>query len=508
MITNRRDLLKFMALSGAALAMPGGAFAASDAKILRIGLSAYPSNFRPWVDVGYSGQLVSALINRSLISYDEKGQLVGDLAESWNQVSELIWLFELREVKFSNGQPVTSQDVKWTVEQISAEGSGAHMHDAFKRIDHVEIIDDKKFHIVTKTPDVTIPSLMAYPFLAVLVAGSTTQNEQGIGAGPYVLESAEKGVGITLTASQYYFKKGLPSFETVQITPYEDESLRVSALSAGDVDLIDYVPWSAMSSIEKDNNLKLDTVPSGAFMFLSFNGAGPFKDSRLRQAVNFGIRRQEIVDTVFFGRGSVLGGVPRPSVSPYFHKELAEYWTYDPERAKKLLKEAGKETGLNVTLLSNSQYSMHRDIAVLIKTHLAEVGINVNLDMPDWATRVTLGVRGEFDFGIDGTGIDTYDPDSAASFIDPSISPAYNSSRNFEVPGLTALLEKGRRESDETKRIAIYAEIDKLVCENASFGGLAYRATGFASSKNLKNLQLLPDQLSPFSGILFDKLAL
>ncbi|MGA1832125.1 ABC transporter substrate-binding protein [Rhizobium wenxiniae] len=508
MIVNRRDLLKYLAISSAAAALPGQLFAAPAAKTLRVGLSTYPSHFRPWINVGYAGQLVSALINRNLVTYDAKGQLVGELAESWKRENDLTWAFVLKDVKFSNGQPVTSADVKWTLEKIAAEGSGAYMRDPVTQISLIEIVDDRNFKLVTKAPDVTIPSVMAYPFLGIIAAGSTDAQEQGVGAGPFTIVSAEKGVGISLTASEHYFKEGLPSFKDVQITPYADENLRVAALTAGDVDLIDYVPWSAMDTIDKDANLKLDAMASGAFMYLSFNGSGVFKDPKLRQAVAFGIRREEIVNTVFYGRGAPLSGVPRPSVSPYYNKELANYWSYDPAKAKALLKEAGHENGLEVSLLATSQYTMHSGIAVLVQSHLAEIGIKVNLTMPDWATRVTMGNRGVGDFAVQGIGIDTLDPDAAATVIDPSLTQTFLRSRNFEVPGLSDLLQRGRQEGDEAKRIALYAEVDKLVCDNTSFCGLAYRATGFARNKTVGNLELLPDQMSPFSATLFDKLAL
>lgn len=476
--------------------------------MLRIGLSTYPAHFRPWINVGYSGQLISTLINRSLLNYDAAGNLVGELAKSWEPDGDKAWKFTLRDAKFSNGQPVKSSDVKWTLEQIAVKGSGAYMHDGVAQIKAIEIIDDRTFRLVTEKHSATIPSLMAYPFLAIIAEGSTSKRDEGIGAGPYSIANAEKGVVVELTPSKFYFKDKLPSLAGIKITPIADESLRVAALTAGDVDLIDYVPWSAMDTIKADSKLKLDAVASGAFMYLSFNGAGVFSDARVRQAVAFAIKRDEIVKSVFFGHGAELRGVPRSSTSPFYNKKLADYWSYDPEKSKALLKAAGHEKGLTVTLLATSQYTMHRDIAVLVQSQLAKVGITVKLTMPDWATRVTMGNRGVGDFAVQGIGIDSLDPDAASTVIDPAMSPAYLRSRNFEVPGLTALLEQGRVEGNEAKRIKIYEQVDKLVCDQTTFCGLSYRATGFARSAKVRNLELLPDQLSPFSATLFDKLTL
>ncbi|WP_112663569.1 ABC transporter substrate-binding protein [Microvirga flavescens] len=507
MILNRRVLIQSLAAATIPLGSRAS-FAQSPEKTLRIGLSTYPAHFRPWINVGYAGHLISALLNRNLLAYDTKGALVGELAESWARESDLVWRVTLRKTLFSDGSPVTSQDVKWTFDKILAKDTGAYMRDAALPIERIDIADAGTFRIVTKTPSATIPALLAYPYLAILKAGSTDEKEQGIGAGPYVLTSAEKGVEIMLTASKHYFKDKLPAIPRIRVVPYIDENLRVAALQSGDVDLIDYVPWNAMDAIAANQQLKLDAVAAGAFMYLSFNGSGPFADKRLRQAVSYALRREDIVKAVFFGHGAPLAGVPRPSVSPYFDKKLANYWTYDPEKARALLKAAGQEKGLTVTLLATSQYTMHRDIAVLVQNQLAEVGITVKTVMPDWATRVTMGNRGQGDFAVQGIGIDSLDPDAATTLIDPSLSPTFLRSRNFEVPGLSELLEKGRAEFDETKRKAIYAEIDTLVCENASFCGVAYRATGYARSKAVSGLTLLPEQLSPFSATLFDQLTI
>lgn len=505
---NRRSLLQ-VATASAALVALGGRFAqAQGTQVLRIGLSTYPPHLRPWVNVGYSGHLLCALINRNLITYDESGQLVGDLAESWTNDTPTSWLFTLRDAKFHDGSPVTAADVEWTLAQISSDGSGAYMFDALKPINGIEVVDERSFRILTDAPLATVPALMAYPFLSILKADSTGDEEQGIGAGPYRIGYAEKGVAIDLEPNEHYYKEGLPPLKGITITPYVDESARVAALRAGDVDLIDYVPWSAMASLDDDGALDLHKVDAGAFMYLSFNGSGVFADPRLRQAVALGLRRDEFVKSVFFGYGAEMTGLPRSPSSPYYNEDLASIWSYDPDKAKALLKEAGYENGLEVSLLSTSQYSMHRDVAVLVQAQLAEIGIKVNLTMPDWATKVNLGTKGVGDFGVQGIGLDNLDPDGVTTLIDPSLSPTYLRSRGFEVEGLSELLEAGRAELDEAKRIEIYRQADELVAAATPVVGICYRATGFACRKEVTGLTMLPDQLSPFSSVLFDKLNL
>lgn len=508
MALNRRNLLKSLAAVAAIAPFGGPAARAAGEQTLRMGLSAYPAHFRPWINLGYAGHFVQALLHRNLVAYDEAGQLVPELAESWERESDLAWVFRLTEARFSDGSPVTSADVVWTFEQIMAEGSGAHMRDQAMQIDRIEQIDERSFRVLTRDAVAGLPALMAYPYLGIVKAGSTEHKEEGIGAGPYVLDYAERGLEIILVASGSYFRDSLPTLAKIHITPYADENLRVAALQAGDVDLVDYVPWGAMDTVAATPGLHLDTRAEGAFMYLSFNGSGVFADHRLRSAICYAIRREEIVKAVFFGHGAPLQGVPRSASTQFFNEELANFWTYDPDRARALLAEAGHADGLKVSLLSTSQYTMHRDIAVLVQSHLAEVGIEVELIMPDWATRVTMGTRGHGDFAVQGIGIDTLDPDAVTTLTDPTLSPNLNRSRGFEVPGLSELLARGRAEFDEAKRIEIYADADRLACEYASFCGLSYRATGYGRSDRVGGLTLLPDHLSTFSAVLFDRLSL
>lgn len=494
-------------MAGAASVLGGRFACAKEPKVLRIGLSTYPPHFRPWVNIGWSGHLLFSLVNRNLINYDEQGKLVGELAESWSALSPTTWEFRLREAKFHDGTPVTAADVKWNFEEISKEKTGAYMYDALKVIKTVEVVDDRTFRLVTDGPVATVPALMAFPFFTILKAGSTAKEPQGIGAGPYRITAAEKGVSIELKPNEHYFK-GLPPLKGVIVTPYADENARVAAVTAGDVDLIDYVPWSAMAAIQANPVLKLFKKDAGPFMYLSFNGSGLFKDARLRQAVAFGLRRDEFVKSVFFGFGAEMRGLPRATGTPFHHKEQAEYWSYDPDRARALMKEAGHEKGFEVTLLSTSQYSMHRDTGVLIQSHLGEIGIKVNLQLPDWATRISMGSKGVGDFAVQGNALDIIDPAATQAIVDPSLTPTYLRSRNFKVDGLSELYARGTAELAEGKRVEIYKQADQLALDNTTICGVAYRTQGYATSAAVPNLPLLPDQISVYSATNFDRLTL
>ena len=197
MTISRRSVLG-AGLAGPLLASPfliRPASAQRAAGIIRYGLSAFPPNLQPWVSTGASAGTVKMLINRSLVSYDGKGQLRGELAESWARDAEGAWVFKLRKgCVFHNGEPVTADDVKWSIEQIAGEKSTAYMRTQFQLIERVEIPDPQTVRLVTKEPLVTLPSWFAN-YNTFIIWRKSNPNEP-IGAGPFRLVGQERGTSL------------------------------------------------------------------------------------------------------------------------------------------------------------------------------------------------------------------------------------------------------------------------------------------------------------------------
>ncbi|MCQ4162056.1 ABC transporter substrate-binding protein [Roseomonas sp. GC11] len=490
------SLLPFLHLPGARAATPG---------VLTFGLSSYPPTIQPWANSGTAAATIKLLIYRGLVSYAADGSLQPELAESWTREDDRSWVFRLRQAKFQNGEVVTAADVKWTLEQIAAERSTAYFRAQMQDIEKIETPDERTIRIVTKEPVATLGLWMGSYHMPIISRNSP--RGQFIGAGPFVLKAQERGVSLELEPFEGYYKPGLPKLKKIRVVAYADENLRVAALQSGDVDLIEYVPWQAMDAITANSGLKLDAV-DGAFMFLVFNGGRPpFDDPRVRRAVAHAIRREDLVKAAFFGRGSPLTQLPLPQNSPYYNAEFKDSWTYNPDLSRRLLAEAGHGGGLTCSLLSTAQYGMHKDTAEVVQQHLAAVGINATLNMPDWATRVALGNRGQYDMAVMGTSADSNDPDGIASILDGSLAPSYVRSFALKTERITALFAAGRAEFDEAKRRAIYREVEKLAIEQTPIVGLTWRSQGYAMRKGVTGFQNLPGALTFYSGITLESTA-
>ncbi len=500
-MTTRRRTLLAAGLSGMALPfLRRPASAAVRTGPLRFGLSSYPPSFNPWVQSGTAAATVTLLTHRGLTSYDTKGNLRGELAESWERDDGNGWVFHLRQASFHNGAPVTAEDVKWTLEQVAAEKSVAYMRAQFQGVERIETPDPRTVRIIMKQPTATLPIWLALYEMPIVAKGTLDRNGVGVGCGPFVVQAQDRGVSVSLAAFDRFYRPGLPRLKAIEMTVYADETARVAALQTGDVDLIEYVPWQSMAAIEADPKLKLETT-DGPVMYVTFNGArGPFTDPRVRLAVAHAINREEIVKSVFFGRGSVLEGLPIVPGSPFHDDALSRAWTYDPAKAKGLLAAAGKPDGFACTLLSTAQYGMHKDTAVLMQQHLAAVGIQVQLALPDWATRVALGNRGQYEFAVSGTVTDGNDPDGLAGLLDSSLGASTARSYDLRLPRLEQAFAAGRAEFDEGKRRAIYRDMQQEAVEQVPAVFLAWRSQGYAMARDVQGFTNMPGALTFFSG--------
>jgi ABC-type transport system substrate-binding protein len=486
-------MLPFVRIPAARARTPG---------VLTFGLSSYPPTIQPWASSGTAAATIKLMIHRGLVSFASDGNLQPELAESWSRDDDTTWTFKLREARFQNGEKVTSADVKWSFDQIADERSTAYYRAEMQRIDRVDTPDDRTVRIVTKQPLVTLSSWLASYHMPIVSKASPRGG--AIGAGPFVLKGQERGVSLDLERFAGYYKLGLPKLKAIRAVAYADENLRVAALRSGDVDLIEYVPWQAMDAIAADPGLSLDAI-DGPFMYLVFNGSRPpFNDSRVRRAVAHAIKREELVKAAFFGRGSALEHLPIPESSPFYSAEFKNAWRYDPALAKRLLAEAGHSGGITCSLLSTAQYGMHKDTAEVVQQHLAAVGINAQLNLPDWATRVTTGNRGQYDLGVMGTAADSNDPDGLAAYLDSGLAPSYVRSFGLKIDRIGQLLDAGRATFDDAKRRVIYREMEQVAIEQVPIVGLTWRSQGYAMRKAVSGFHNLPGALTFFSGMTFE----
>lgn len=497
----------FLVTSGAALAAATLPMAvrAQDAGVLRYALSAFPPGLDPWRHEGNASITVKLQIFRGLLSLDANNTVVGELAETWELEGETAYVFHLRpNAVFQNGEPVTAQDVAWSFEQVTKEGSTAYLSTEMKSIASIDVIDDKTVRINLSAPTPAFPKLLASSYLPVISEKGGL--ETPVGAGPYRITASEEGVSYDLDAFEDYYKEGYPKTKKLRLIVYADENLRVAALEAGDVDIIEYVPWQAMTKVVGNADLVLQET-TGPNMIIVFNTEqAPFNDPRVRQAVAYAIKREDIVQTAFYGRGAPLLGLPLDEDSEAATEKTENLWSYDPDKAKALLEEAGV-LGQKVTLLSSSTYSMHQDTALVVQQYLNAAGLEVELDLPEWGARVAQGNEGQYQFSINGNSTTVNDPDGLTSMIG-SGSPSYQRSWGYSNKQIDDLLTQARHELDTAKRTATYEAIAEIVKEDVPLCSLTRRSQGFGLRKGVQDFQSLPGSSNSYSCFMLEQTVL
>lgn len=501
-MTGRRNFLGLGAAATLGAATPFKFARGAGNDTLLFALGTFPATLRPFASSGNSGNGIKLMIHRMLTSYTPQGELQPELA-TWTQPSDTEYVFELREAYFHNGDPVTAADVAYSLNEIIAENSSAFMKRSLEDIQKIEVLGPRKVRVVLQQPTATFLDLLATPFVPIISAKSASAPpEDPIGCGPFMIANRIRGEGFVLKRFAKYYKPGLPKIETIRATFYADESLRTAAIENGDVDIIEAVPWQSITGLQGKSNVKLE-LGQGGYYYLLFNfTTGRFTDPRVRQAVGLAVDRQAVTNAAFYGHGRPLGGLPIPD-GPAFSVAMArEPFTQDMAKARKLMVEAGYPNGFSVNMPSMSNVSGFQRAGQVVKENLAQIGIEVNLVLADYARYTTSCNRGQYEFAVYGaTGIYN-DPDAISSMlIGP---PSYLRSFGYRSPRVEALLSKGRGELNPARRREIYAELQQACGEEGPLIGLSWRAQGYAMKPSLKGFVNMPYFLSVYSPILME----
>lgn len=504
----RRGLLRMAAATTVFTlgGLPVGMGRAQAGGTLRFGLSAFPPNLHPFEFTGTAALTVKLTMHRGLLAYGPGGVLRPELASEWRQDDASTYVFRLSpDARFHDGSPVQAEDVKWSFDWIAAEESTAHLRRDFQAIDAIEIEGDDLVTIRLKAPSVTFAQTLASGYAPIVSRRS--EGGEFIGAGPFVHGDIERGQSVTVTKAPSFVRPDRPLVDRIVFTAMPDENLRNAALASGDVDIIEYVSTHHMQPIEDAPGTHIATV-NGPFMYLVFNTTqGPTADPRIRRAIGYAVDRDALNTFAFTGMGNPIDGLPTHSSDAYDPSLVGDRLTYDPDRARALLAEAGA-TNLTLEMLSTAQYAQHNDTALVVQQSLAAVGINVNLHLPDWATRIAQGNEGRYHIGVNGTSGAYNDPDAITTWLAGGQSISYNRPWGYGNAEVDALLAQGRETVDAQVRKQIYAQIETIFLQDLPLLPLLWRPQAYGLRDNVSGFAPLPGFLSFQSALALDDVAL
>jgi peptide/nickel transport system substrate-binding protein len=404
-------LTKLLILTALLLAAPLSAAMAAD---LVAAVDTPPRMMNPHGDdsdagLSYMANFFDGLLQRK----GADGELVPALAERWEHPDDLTWKFYLRKgVTFHNGNPFTAEDVKFSFERLSNPDVSEFLNTG-KQIESIEVIDDYTVSIKTKTPIPWFANNMHQVF--IMDKESTESRDPGdvmvkpIGTGAYMLEEWVKGSYVRMTANENYWE-GAPKLKQIEVQPITESSTRFAALVSGQADIVTGVPVELFAKIVDNPKLEVVSRPARRSIFLALGNkeGDPWSDIRVRQAIYMAINEDEIIEKVMRGHATPAAQVPDPPTIGY-NPDIKRL-SYDPEKAKALLKEAGYENGFEITLTGpNDRYVQDAQIAEAVAKYLAKVGIKVTLDVKPKSVFFPEVTEGILDFYLIGWFDGTFD---------------------------------------------------------------------------------------------------
>lgn len=420
------------------------------------------TSFNPNKVTSQPGTNVFQNVMETLVERDRTTPL---LAESWEQLDDTTWQFVLRQgVSFTNGEEFNAEVAKFSIERVMRDDNenSAALALFTDAIASVDVVDDYTINVVTTRP---YPALMDLIVDAYMLPPGEADSEEfaslGIGTGPYKVESWSPGEAMVLVRNPDYWA-GEPYFEKVSFRPVEDSAVRTTELRSGGADIITQVPIEELGRLEEPG-LAAVQVPSTQSMRIHMNaGEAPFDDVRVRQAMNYAIDRQTILETLLEGAGQLMNSPSGPDIFGY--DPAIEVYPYDPEQAKALLTEAGYADGVDIRLqFTEGRYVRDRAIGEVITAQLGEVGIRVDANFSEFSQWLQL-------FNSDGNGfMVTAQEDNVSTLMAPNFHSENESFKRYAYsnPEIDALIDQASVTIDTEERRAIYQELNQALHDDA-----------------------------------------
>ncbi len=444
------------------------------------------STLIPMLASDVASHSISGLLINGLIKYDKNLNIVGDLAESWDISDDRLSItFHLRKgVLWEDGVEFTAEDVQFGFNLITDPNTPTAYSGDYLEVQSFELIDKYTFKVTYKRP--FAPALGTWGNLVVLpkhiLEGQditkTDYARHPIGLGPYRFKEWKTGSHIVLKASDTYFD-GKPNIDTYLFRIIPDQSTMFLELKSGGIDVMSLTPpqftRQTDSSFFKKNFNKYRYTAS-QYTYLGYNlERKPFDDVRVRQALSYGINKQELINGVLLGLGSVASTPYVPGTWAY-NSNVKKY-PHDPAKARALLEEAGwKDSDGNgivekngkefhFTVLTNQGNSLRAKTAAIIQRRLKDIGVKMDIRIVEWAAFLKEFVHpGNFDAVILGWTISP-DPDQYDIWHSSKTGLSELNFIHYKNPEVDKLLSEGRQTFDKVKRKEIYDRFQEIIAE-------------------------------------------
>lgn len=463
-------------------------------KVLVYAVPEAPTQLDPHVEATIANYRATTQIFDRLVLLNNDMEFEPRLAESWEVEDDRTTVFHLRKnVLFHNGDPMKAEDVKWSLER-TIDSPGVNYN--YLMIEEIEIIDDYTIKIITDEPFnalLTRLSLDAASIVsrrAIEEGGDDAFNQHPVGAGPFKFVSWELGGDVVLEAFDDYYL-GRPEIDKLIIRHIPEAINRTIGLETGEIDIALDLNVNDVETVKANDNLTYIEAPSSTMWFLGFNCQTEiFKNELVRQALAYAINTQEIIDIALSGMGDPANNTfVIPSMFGYHVPTNVDY-SYNVEKAKQLLAEAGYPDGFKTTLwcLDNQ---LDSDMAVVIQGQLRQVGVEIEVQPTEQGRFFSETGNGKHEMMLLSKPSVDIDSHLRAMYHTEALGPSGN--RQFWTdPEVDRLIDEACATSDMAYAEELYAEIQEILAVHVPLIPLCTEYINAGMQNDVKNFGLYP----------------
>ena len=464
------------------VAAPLQAHAQSRKDTVTLGMILEPTSLDPTMAPAAAiGEVVHYNILEGLTKINVDGSVSPLLAESWKMDADgKAYTFKLRKgVKFSDGANFDSSAVKFSFERAKDDKSTNKAKGAvFNNITHISTPDEHTVVLVLTNPDGNFLFRMGENTAVILHPNTAADAAtKPVGTGPYKLDNWAKGTAVTLSKWNGFRDADAIKVKKVTFRFINDSAAQVAALLAGDIDgMPRFQSPQSLQQFQKDKRFVVEMGSTAGKGIMTINNRKkPFDDVRVRRALSHAVDRKAFIDGVFEGLAKPIGSHMAPTDTGYV--ELSGTYAYDPEKAKALLKEAGVQTPLNVTLtLPPPPYA--RKGGEILAAQLAKVGIVAKIENVEWAQWLSGTFKGNFDLTV----INHVEPLDYMAYANPQYYWGYDSK------AFRDLAAKHAATTTAKERTQLFGDMQRMITKDAVNVFLFNAANTAVYRKGLKGL--------------------
>jgi peptide/nickel transport system substrate-binding protein len=414
------------------------------------------------------------LIYSGLVRSDPNGstKLEGSLADSWKVSNKgKTYTFHLRPgIKFSNGQPVTAQDVAWSLNRFGNPKVNAAMSSVAIGYGNATVLDSS--HVQVKLAKPVAAFLYNISIWPAFILPKNLVEKQGkafykhpVGTGPFVVKEFAKGSHITYVRNPNYWEQGKPYLNSVRFNFATDANSRILALRGGSAQIMDGVPFSQINSLQADKNVEIQSAKVPLFLGLWLNHTRkPFTDINVRKAMQYALDRQKMNKDIFHGLGQIPNSVLMGLHYDAPYSEIPPY-PYDLAKAKAFMAKSKFPKGFSTSLQYPSGYDYYKQLVLLMQQELGAIGIKVKLVEEDPATTTSkfLAMKYDMTFPFPSYTSDVTVPDEYAQFLADPSNGLNGFFSGWKDPAIQKMVEKFTTTLSDSSRAQQWPKIQRAL---------------------------------------------